>query len=151
MKLTTVWASHSKQGEETVNRKQAVLLVVEDDRDMRSLLCDELWDLGCRIVEAADGDEALEQIAENHPDVILTDLRMPAGGLDYVVRLRTLAPFSPIILMTAFGDAHTRAEAVKHGVVAYFDKPMRLGVLKTVVRRTLEGDGGKPSSISDDA
>lgn len=127
--------------------RQAVLLVVEDDHAMRSLLCDELWDLGCRIVEAADGAEALERIAETHPDVILTDLRMPAGGLDYVLRLRTLAPDSPIILMTAFGDAHTKSDAVRCGATAYFNKPVRLGELKSAIQRALE-DGADHRSAS---
>lgn len=52
--------------------QQVVLLVVEDDRAMRSLLCDELWDLGVRIVEAADGDEAVQKLADSQPDLILT-------------------------------------------------------------------------------
>ena len=85
--------------------KPIVLLIVEDDKAMRSLLCDELCDLGYRIIQADDGAGAVERVLDAKPDVILTDLRMPAGGMDYVVRLRTLAPTCPIILMTAFGDA----------------------------------------------
>jgi len=123
-----------------------VLLIVEDDHAMRSLLCDELWDMGYRIVEAADGDEALRHLEESRPDVILTDLRMPAGGLDHVARLRTLAPGVPIILMTAFGDAPTRASALELGVAAYFDKPVRISDLKAAIRRILHknGDGTGP-------
>jgi CheY-like chemotaxis protein len=122
-----------------VDPNQTVILLVEDDSEMRSLLCDELWDLGCRIVEARDGDEALQRISDARPDVIVTDLRMPAGGLDYVARLRTFAPNSPIILMTAFGDATTKAAALKGGVAAYFDKPVRLADLKSAIRRVLDG------------
>jgi CheY-like chemotaxis protein len=114
-----------------------MLLVVEDDLAMRSLLCDELWDLGVRIIEAGDGDEALERISESVPDLIVTDLRMPAGGLDYVARLRTLAPACPIILMTAFGDAKTREQAKQYGVAAYFDKPVRMQDLKTAIKKLL--------------
>lgn len=116
------------------------ILIVEDDHAMRSLLCDELWELGYRIVEAADGDEALDRIVEDHPALILTDLRMPVGGLDYVSRLRTLAPTCPIILMTAFGDADTRTEARQCGVAAYFDKPVRISELKAAIRHCLRSD-----------
>ncbi len=116
-------------------RDQAVLLVVEDDPEMRSLLCDELWDLGCRILEAADGDEAVQRIIDSPPDLILTDLRMPAGGLDYVARLRTLAPRCPIILMTAFGDARTKSAALQFGITAYFDKPVRMADVKSAVKK----------------
>ncbi len=114
-----------------------MLLVVEDDKEMRSLLCDELWDIGLHIVEADDGDEALERIAEQRPDLILTDLRMPAGGLDYVARLRVMAPGCPIILMTAFGDSQTKSEAVRAGVAAYFDKPVHMSELKQAIKATL--------------
>ncbi len=119
------------------NNRPAVLLVVEDDREMRSLLCDELWDLGCRILEAADGDEAVQRIIDSPPDLILTDLRMPAGGLDYVARLRTFAPRCPIILMTAFGDGETKAGAQEFGVAAYFDKPVRMADLKSAIVKLL--------------
>lgn len=113
---------------------------------MRSLLCDELWEMGYRIVEAADGDEALDRIVQDHPALILTDLRMPAGGLDYVSRLRVLAPNCPIILMTAFGDAHTRRDAMQCGVAAYFDKPVRISELKVAIRHFLPTDDAAPSS-----
>ena len=75
----------------TQDRKQAVVLIAEDDWEMRSLLCDELYDLGVSIREAADGDEALRSVLEAPPSLILTDLRMPAGGLDYIARLRRAA------------------------------------------------------------
>jgi DNA-binding NtrC family response regulator len=94
--------------------------------------------MGYRITEAADGDEALQRISEGPPDLILTDLRMPAGGLDYLCRLRTVAPGCPVILMTAFGDAKTRSEALRCGVRAYFDKPVRMEDLKSAIRDLLD-------------
>lgn len=118
-------------------RSPALLLVVEDDRDMRSLLCDELWDEGYQLTEAANGDEALVAILKTVPDLIVTDLKMPAGGLDYVNRLRTFAPQCPIILMTAFGDTRTKEEALKSGATAYFDKPVRVSELKTMIKELL--------------
>ena len=114
-----------------------MLLVVEDDRDMRSLLCDELWDEGFQLREAANGDEALIAVMEAVPDLIVTDLKMPAGGMDYVNRLRTFAPGCPIILMTAFGDNKTREEVLKSGATAYFDKPVHLADLKACIHRLL--------------
>jgi CheY-like chemotaxis protein len=122
------------------NKDQSVLLVVEDDSAMRSLLCDELYDLGLRIIEAGDGQEALEVISEHKPDLILTDLRMPAGGLEHVARLNIMAPGCPIILMTAFGDAATKAQASQAGVAAYFDKPVRMGELKEKIKQLLHLD-----------
>jgi CheY-like chemotaxis protein len=121
-------------------RQPAVMLIAEDDQEMRSLLCDEMQDLGVSIREAADGDEALRLVLDVRPSLILTDLRMPGGGLDYIVRLRTFAPGVPMVLITSFGDAQTKADALAIGVEAYFSKPVRIGELKGAVRRLLGAD-----------
>ncbi len=119
-----------------------MLLIVEDDRDMRSLLCDELWSEGYQLRSAANGEEALSSVKQDVPDLIITDLRMPSGGLDYLQRLRTQAPTCPIILMTSFGDSHVRQEALRRGATAYFDKPVRLSELKSTVKQLLNHGGG---------
>lgn len=120
-------------------RKSAVVLVVEDDRDMRSLLCDEFWSAGYQLREAKDGDEAFRVVLDSPPDLILTDLRMPAGGADYISRLRTIAPGCPIVVMTGFGDAAIKAAVLQAGANAYFDKPVRIAELKRCVQQLLEG------------
>ncbi len=122
-------------------QKTAVLLVVEDDRDMRSLLCDEFWSAGYQLREAKDGHEALLAVLQSVPDLILTDLRMPAGGADYINRLRTVAPHCPIIAITAFGGAGLRAEVLQAGASAYFDKPVRISDLKLKVEELLKHSG----------
>ena len=117
--------------------KTAVLLVVEDDREMRSLLCDEFWSAGYQLREAKDGHEAFLAVMQSVPNLILTDLRMPAGGADYISRLRTVAPHCPIIVLTAFGDAKLRADVLAAGASAYFDKPVRIADLKLKVEELL--------------
>jgi DNA-binding response OmpR family regulator len=121
-----------------------VLLVVEDDKDMRSLLCDELWDEGYQLREAVNGEEGLAAVMRATPDLIVTDLKMPMGGFEYVHRLRITAPDCPIIVMTAFGDAQTKDEAFKSGASAYFDKPVRLSELKATVKQLLKGSATLP-------
>ena len=118
-------------------QKKAVMLIVEDDRDMRSLLCDEFWCAGYQMREAEDGHEALLSVLESVPDVILTDLRMPAGGADYISRLRTVAPHCPIVVMTAFGDTRLETEILHAGATAYFAKPVRISALKTRIEELL--------------
>lgn len=122
-------------------RGQPVLLIVEDDREMRSLLCDELRDLHYRIIEAGDGNEAVERTRETNPILILTDLRMPGGGLGYIGRLRTAAPACAIILITAFGDPNVRETAERFGITTYFDKPVRMDELKASIRKLLNDKG----------
>ena len=125
--------------------KAAVLLIVEDDRDMRSLLCDEFWGTGYQLREAKDGDEAFLSVLQSEPDLILTDLRMPAGGDDYVSRLRTVAPRCPIIVITGFGDATLKARVLRAGANAYFDKPVRIADLKVCVQQLLRSGTGPDS------
>ena len=124
---------------------QPVLLVVEDDREMRSLLCDELKDLEYRIIEAGNGNEAVERVRETTPSLILTDLRMPGGGLGYIGRLRTIAPSCPIILMTAFGDPSVRETAQRFGISAYLDKPVRMAELRASIKQLLNDQTGNGS------
>ncbi|OQW32639.1 MAG: hypothetical protein A4E19_04550 [Nitrospira sp. SG-bin1] len=122
-----------------------MVLIVEDDREMRSLLCDELWGTGYQLREARNGDEAFLAVLQSVPDLILTDLRMPAGGDDYISRLRTVAPACPIVVMTAFGDAALKARVLKAGATAYFDKPVRLADLKKCVQQLLGHGSGADS------
>ena len=117
--------------------RQGSILLVEDDHEMRSLLCDELWDLGYPLREASDGDEALRYLLDTAPALIITDVRMPAGGLDYVARLHHFAPACPIIVMTSFGDERMRTDILRCGVAAYFDKPVRLSDLKSTIKQIL--------------
>ena len=129
-----------QEGMATVTKGNAtVLLIVEDDRDMRSLLCDEFSGTGYQLREARDGDEAFVAVLQSVPDLILTDLRMPAGGDDYISRLRTVAPRCPIVVITGFGDARLKAQVMKAGANAYFDKPVRLADLKHCVQELLDG------------
>lgn len=125
--------------------KAAVLLIVEDDREMLSLLCDEFCGMGYQLREARNGDEAFLAVLQSVPDLILTDLRMPAGGDDYISRLRTVAPRCPIVVITAFGDATLKAQVVKAGANAYFDKPVRIADLKNCVQKLLTHAGGTDS------
>jgi DNA-binding response OmpR family regulator len=122
-------------------RKEVNILVAEDDPAMRNLVSDELKDEGYRVVQVQDGTEALQCVGQHAPDLIVTDLRMPQGGMGLVARLRAAAPRTPIILMTAFGDKETESLAYKWGASAYFNKPVRMAELKEAVKNLLDNDG----------
>jgi len=138
-------------------RKPAVVLIAEDDKEMRSLLCDELYDLGVSIREAADGDEALRLVLDARPSLILTDLRMPAGGLDYIARLRTFAPGVPLgasaeagilalstfveIKVVATGVAFTRTRLVERKLLPSRYKSSKYAPWATVRGETVESVG----------
>jgi two-component system response regulator (stage 0 sporulation protein F) len=113
------------------------ILVADDDFAMRSLLTDELQDEGYLVCQVDNGHEALDCLQRFRPDLIITDLRVPDGGMQLVARLQAAKQDTPIILMTAFGNADTEAQARRNGAAAYFSKPFRMEELKTAIRRLL--------------
>lgn len=117
--------------------KRPSVLVVEDDLEMRNLLFEELWNEGYQPREARDGHEALSALARSSPDLIITDLRMPEGGIEYVNRLHAQRPHCPIVVMTAFGDDKSKRDVLAAGATAYFNKPVHLSELKARVRQLL--------------
>jgi CheY-like chemotaxis protein len=115
--------------------RQARVLLAEDDRELRRLLAAELRKEGYLVKEAATGFELLERLGDvalrnEGFDLIVTDIRMPGlTGLSVAEGLRNgMKPGDhgiPIILITAFGDDDTHAEAKRLGTVI-FDKPFDL-------------------------
>jgi CheY-like chemotaxis protein len=126
-----------------------VVLVAEDDAEMRKLLRAALEAAGYRVREAWDGREALKPIAglagtprsALAPDVVVADVRMPHfSGLELLEAVRAVDPSLPVILITAFGDDETHAAARRLGVTAVFDKPFAIPSLVEMVRAVAPPD-----------
>lgn len=122
------------------NHQGKLVLVVQDDVDLRSLLCDLVRELELQVAEATDGDGAIQRIMDVQPHVVLTDLRLPGGGFEYVRTIRALYPSCPIILLAEFGDHHAKAEALACGVRAVFAKPVSLVDLQRAIIGILDGE-----------
>lgn len=122
------------------------ILVVDDDAAMRSLLVDELQEQGCRVIEARNGKDALIQLQTFTPDLIITDFKMPDGGFGFIKNLQKTLPRCPIVLITAFGDSHTKTQAQECGVIAYMDKPVRIADLKVSLAHICQMNPCKHSS-----
>jgi DNA-binding response OmpR family regulator len=116
------------------------VLLAEDDHEMRRLLVSTLRREGCAVIEARTGLQLSEQIALAHEsdppsiDLIISDVRMPGrSGLEVLGGLRRSARTTPVILITAFGDPETHAQAHRLGALAVFNKPFDLDDLRTLV------------------
>ena len=119
--------------------KIARLLIVDDEANARSALAELLREEGYIVETAADGLKALAKLAEFAPDLVVTDLKMP--GLDGLGLLRKALEDQAepaVVLMTAFGDRETAAEAVRAGAADFLTKPIDIDELSLVVARTLE-------------
>lgn len=113
------------------------ILIVDNDPVQRKLLQQELRQLQATILEANDGLEALHVLSNHHADFITTDLDMPfVDGYELCRRLNADPDRAhvPILMLSSHTDVHLRHEALKLGVLDYFTKPFRPGVLLELAR-----------------
>ena len=115
----------------------ALVLVVDDDADVRASVLDALVAEGYEVAEAEDGERALDQIVRRPPDVILLDLRMPRwSGRDFLEALRHTRPARarpyPIVVVTASADIARTATDL--GIRHLVHKPFALDDLLGKIR-----------------
>ncbi len=117
------------------------VMVVDDYEDTRRLLKRMLERMAYRVVEAADGQEAIDAARRSCPNLILLDLNMPnVDGLEAARQIRAckdLCRNTPIVAITAF-DTYGMEEAAREaGCDGYFLKPIDMDLLDKIVRRFL--------------
>ncbi|MQC27403.1 MAG: response regulator [Chloroflexi bacterium] len=120
------------------------ILVVDDERDIRELLIDELTDCGYETAEAENGVEALERVKSEHPDLVLLDLMMPImDGTQVLEILKSEAQTAnlPVVLLTAVSADEREQRALAMGVNHYVTKPWEPGTIQTVIKVTLRETG----------
>lgn len=99
------------------------VLIVDDNAELRSILCDVLRLEGYDVCEAVDGIDALEVFARTDPDAVLLDVQMPRqGGLETLKVIRGRTVLVPVIILTGNGDIPTAVEAVKRGAFDFIQK-----------------------------
>ena len=122
-----------------------VIILAEDDPALRDLIARALELDGHRVIRVATGSALMAAVrsivlhgAEGGAlDLLISDVRMPElSGIDALKLLRDAELNIPIILITAFSDLSTRAEAARYGA-QLLDKPLELRVLRSVVRQSL--------------
>jgi DNA-binding NtrC family response regulator len=115
------------------------VLVADDEKNMRWVLREALEAEGYEVTEAADGKEALSAVADQEPDVLVLDHKMPApDGMEVLRRLRGKGFTFPIIMLTAHGNVQTAVEAMKAGADEYLTKPFDLEELKLSIEKALK-------------
>ena len=116
-----------------------LVLVVEDEPDIATLLGDQLQALGHEVMVAGDGQAALDTIEKSEPGLMLLDLNLPKiGGMDVLKQVRKGWPDLPVIVMTAHGTIPRVVEAMKEGATDFITKPFDGDYLKLVVGKALE-------------
>ena len=117
------------------------ILIADDEEDLRMLVEITLEDPAYRIVTAVDGEQALDQISQIRPDLVILDWMMPRlNGLEVVKRLRQdpTTVRIPVVLLTANHCQKDQAEVQALGIVAYLVKPFSPLELLSLVQEVLD-------------
>ena len=135
-------SSSPRPGWGRVTDPERRILIVEDEEDIRAVL-KELLESGLdrvRVDTAGTGMEALRKIPTFRPDVIISDYKMPGmTGLDFLEASRAVAPDTPKVLMTAFGDLDIAVKAINDAHIEnFFQKPLNPEAVLQKVDRILQ-------------
>lgn len=123
------------------NKRTPVILVVDDEEEIRMVLRLALARAGYDVVEAEDGEEALQRIAETPPDAVLLDVMMPGMGGYAVCQTLREEPRTaalPVIMLSARTDARSRQAGMRAGATKYLTKPLAAEALLRHVSEVLE-------------
>ncbi len=122
-----------------VLRQKPLILVADDEQDIRASLRMILEYEGLDLSEAASGPEALEKVAAEQPDAVLLDIKMPRmDGLEVLARLRERDPELPIVVISGHGTIQTAVEATRLGAFDFMEKPLERDRVLLVLRNALE-------------
>lgn len=117
-----------------------IILAIDDDPSFLLALGEALRRSNREVMieTATTVERGLSLIRERAFDVILTDYRMPGrDGLDLLKEVRTLAPDTPVLLLTGYGSTALQQKALNYGAYAVLEKPIDADVLYTAVARSI--------------
>ena len=130
----------------TAPRPLRKLLIVEDEEMLRRVMKELLEREGFRVIEAADGVAALEELDRHAPDLMVLDLNLPRldgyGVLSHL-RARPATAKLPVIVLTAKGDEESEVRVFEFGATDYLTKPFRARALSARFNAILERAAGK--------
>jgi two-component system cell cycle response regulator DivK len=116
------------------------VMVVDDTEDIRELACLQLTILGYRVLEAANGLEAVMLLLDECPVLILMDITMPVlDGLSATRLIREISKACDVVIVaySALGSAESRERAIAAGCNDYLNKPTSINQLESVLSRHL--------------
>ncbi len=115
------------------------ILLIEDDKNFRQVVGFALKQAGHVVVTAQNGQEGLEKLITEKPDVVLCDVKMPVmDGMAFLAEKQTRGDETPVIVVTAFGSIESAVDAMKAGAFDFVTKPVNQDALRIAVSRAVE-------------
>lgn len=120
--------------------KNLKILVVDDEEDIQIILSDRLKMYGYEISTAGDGEEALEKVESESPDLVLLDIRMPKkDGMAVLSEIKSKHPEIFVIMITAYMTVKRAEEAMlKLGAYDFIEKPLKFELIRIKIERALK-------------
>jgi DNA-binding NtrC family response regulator len=116
------------------------ILIVDDEKDLCTILSDSLSRDRYRVVTAFNGKMGLQLVKKEKPDLILLDIKMPGmDGIEVLRKIKKMKKEIVVIMFTAYGTLETARKAMKLGAYDYVTKPIDLFFLKSLVKEVLGG------------
>ena len=113
--------------------------ILDDDRSMRWVLEKSLSKTGLNTVSFENGDDLLHRLAQEAPDAIISDIRMPGiNGLDLLSTIQQSHPSLPVIIMTAHSDLDSAVTSYSRGAFEYLPKPFDIDEAVAMTQRALQ-------------
>jgi len=129
----------------------ATILVVDDDPLVRLSIRTLLQSCGYAVREAGCCQTGLAAFRTHHPDVVLVDYRLPDGdGVHLIGQLRASDPDVPCIVLSGHGTIDLAVQAVKEGAEHFVTKPIKLGLLETLIPRLLQQQASRKRTLVQD-
>ena len=118
--------------------KQKVL-IVDDEVSILQSMSGILEDEGYGVILAESGEEALEKIRKDMPDLILLDIWMPGvNGMDVLDEIKKLYPLVPVIIISGHGTIETAVKATRMGAFDFIEKPLSIERILVSIQNAIE-------------
>jgi DNA-binding NtrC family response regulator len=127
------------------------ILVLDDERIVCDRVQTTMEKLGFHVEAFTDSRKALDRVAVERFDVVVTDLKMPGpGGIDVLKFVREQHPTTRVVVITGFATAEAAREALKQGAVDFIPKPFRLSQLRDLILRIAEERSARSEGADDE-
>jgi CheY-like chemotaxis protein len=119
------------------SQQKKTILVIEDDRDVLSVLIKHLEHIGYSVISARDGLEGMKMLERGGYDLVITDIVMPyVSGVGVVTALKEKTPHIPVIAITGYGK-EPEAAALEKKADLVLGKPVKMSLLKEHIAKLL--------------
>jgi len=118
---------------------KGMVLIVDDEPDTLEIIRKLLQFEGFEVFIASSGEEGIQRVAEEHPEVVLMDINLPGiNGNEALRRLKKIRPFPSVVMLTAYATVDNAIQALKEGASDFVKKPFENDHLIHIVHQSLE-------------